>query len=69
MFFPSGVSFLTLIVNGSKTDFLLNLLGMDKTYDTKIRILHYTRYEMKNKGIEASWELVEDEEWVQRKGC
>lgn len=62
VFFTGGVVFLTLIVNGSTTQFLLRLLGMDKTTDIKMRIVDYTRYEMNNKALEAFRELGEDEE-------
>lgn len=62
VFFTGGVVFLTLIVNGSTTQFLLHLLGMDKTSDIKMRIVDYTRYEMNNKALEAFRELGEDEE-------
>lgn len=62
VFFTGGVVFLTLIVNGSTTQFLLHLLGMDKTTDIKMRIVDYTRYEMNNKALEAFRELGEDEE-------
>lgn len=62
VFFTGGVVFLTLIVNGSTTQFLLHLLGMDKTADIKMRIVDYTRYEMNKKALEAFQELGEDEE-------
>ncbi|KAL6847481.1 hypothetical protein ACP4OV_023334 [Aristida adscensionis] len=62
VFFTGGIVFLTLIVNGSTTQFLLRLLGMDKLSATKLRILNYTRYEMLNKALEAFGELRDDEE-------
>lgn len=62
VFFTGGVVFLTLIVNGSTTQFFLQLLGMDKLSATKIRILNYTRYEMLNKALEAFGHLGDDEE-------
>nr|AGB06353.1 plasmalemma Na+/H+ antiporter [Indosasa sinica] len=62
VFFTGGIVFLTLILNGSTTQFLLRLLGMDKLSATKLRILNYTRYEMLNKALEAFGDLREDEE-------
>ncbi|MCL7031164.1 hypothetical protein MKW94_005020 [Papaver nudicaule] len=62
LFFTGGIVFLTLIVNGSTTQFLLNLLGMDKLSAAKKRILDYTRYEMMNKALEAFGDLGDDEE-------
>ncbi|GLJ39011.1 hypothetical protein SUGI_0795200 [Cryptomeria japonica] len=62
VYFTGGVVFLTLLINGSTTQYLLKFLGMNKTLDTKKRILDYTRYEMNNKALEAYGELGEDEE-------
>ncbi|KAG8092775.1 hypothetical protein GUJ93_ZPchr0012g21853 [Zizania palustris] len=62
VFFTGGIVFLTLIVNGSTTQFLLHLLGMDKLSATKLRILNYTKYEMLNKALEAFGDLRDDEE-------
>ncbi|ONK75034.1 uncharacterized protein A4U43_C03F12640 [Asparagus officinalis] len=62
VFFTGGIVFLTLIVNGSTTQFVLRLLGMDKLSETKKRILNYTRYEMLNKALEAFGDLGDDEE-------
>ncbi|KAL6623724.1 hypothetical protein ACP70R_033603 [Stipagrostis hirtigluma subsp. patula] len=62
VFFTGGIVFLTLILNGSTTQFLLHLLGLDKLSATKLRILKYTRYEMLNKALEAFGELRDDEE-------
>lgn len=62
VFFTGGIVFLTLIINGSTTQFVLQLLGMDKLSETKIRILNYTRYEMLNKALEAFGDLGDDEE-------
>lgn len=62
VFFTGGIVFLTLIINGSTTQFVLHLLGMDKLSETKIRILNYTRYEMLNKALEAFGDLGDDEE-------
>ncbi|XP_010936832.1 sodium/hydrogen exchanger 8 isoform X2 [Elaeis guineensis] len=62
VFFTGGIVFLTLIINGSTTQFLLHLLEMDKLSATKIRILNYTRYEMLNKALEAFGDLGDDEE-------
>ncbi|KAG2707630.1 hypothetical protein I3760_05G156300 [Carya illinoinensis] len=58
-----GVIFmLTLIVNGSTTQFILSLLHMDELSAAKRRILGYTKYEMLNKALEAFGELGDDEE-------
>nr|ACZ57357.1 plasma membrane Na+/H+ antiporter [Zygophyllum xanthoxylum] len=62
VFFTGGIVFLTLIVNGSTTQFVLRFLGLDKLSPTKKRILDYTKYEMLNKALEAFGDLGEDEE-------
>nr|BAK23260.1 Na+/H+ antiporter [Puccinellia tenuiflora] len=62
VFFTGGIVFLTLIVNGSTTQFLLHLLGLGKLSATKLRVLKYTRYEMQNKAREAFGDLRDDEE-------
>jgi hypothetical protein len=62
VFFTGGIVFLTLIVNGSTTQFLLHLLGLGKLSTTKLRVLKYTRYEMLNKALEAFGDLRDDEE-------
>ncbi|XP_020699162.1 sodium/hydrogen exchanger 8 isoform X1 [Dendrobium catenatum] len=62
VFFTGGIVFLTLIINGSTTQFLLHLLAMDKLSAAKIRILNYTKYEMLKKSLEAYSDLVDDEE-------
>ncbi|KAL3582348.1 hypothetical protein D5086_016680 [Populus alba] len=62
VFFTGGIVFLTLIVNGSTTQFILHLLDMDKLSATKKRILNFTKYEMLNKALEAFGDLGEDEE-------
>ena len=38
IFFTGGIVFLTLIVNGSTTQFVLRLLGMDGLSATKVKI-------------------------------
>ncbi|XP_011024884.1 PREDICTED: sodium/hydrogen exchanger 7-like isoform X4 [Populus euphratica] len=62
VFFTGGIVFLTLIVNGSTTQFILHLLDMDKLSATKKRLLNFTKYEMLNKALEAFGDLGEDEE-------
>ncbi|XP_059649760.1 sodium/hydrogen exchanger 7 isoform X2 [Cornus florida] len=62
VFFTGGIVFLTLIVNGSTTQFILHLLRMDKLSEPKKRILDYTKYEMLNKALEAFGDLGDDEE-------
>ncbi|KAL5554424.1 hypothetical protein UlMin_041825 [Ulmus minor] len=62
VFFTGGIVFLTLIVNGSTTQFILHLLDMDKLSAAKRRVLEYTKYEMLNKALEAFGDLGEDEE-------
>lgn len=62
VFFTGGIVFLTLIVNGSTTQYILHLLDMNKLSVAKKRILDYTKYEMLNKALEAFGDLGEDEE-------
>ncbi|XP_021909771.1 sodium/hydrogen exchanger 7 [Carica papaya] len=62
VFFTGGIVFLTLIVNGSTTQFILHFLRMDKLSATKRRILEFTKYEMLNKALEAFGDLGDDEE-------
>ncbi|MCL7028425.1 hypothetical protein MKW94_017369 [Papaver nudicaule] len=62
LFFTSGIVFLTIIVNGSTTSFVLRFLGMNKLSSTKRRILEHTRHEMTNKALEAFGDLGDDEE-------
>ncbi|GAB4848155.1 Son of sevenless 1 [Ancistrocladus abbreviatus] len=62
VFFTGGIVFLTLILNGSTTQFVLHFLGMDKLSAAKRRILEFTKYEMLNKALEAFGDLGEDEE-------
>ncbi|KAL2343567.1 hypothetical protein Fmac_004852 [Flemingia macrophylla] len=62
VFFTGGIVFLTLIINGSTTQFILHYLGMDKLSAAKKRILNFTKYEMLNKALEAFGELGDDQE-------
>nr|BAE95196.1 putative Na+/H+ antiporter [Suaeda japonica] len=62
VFFTGGIVFLTLIVNGSTTQFLLSSLGMNKLSKAKRRILDFTKYEMEKKALDAFGDLGEDEE-------
>ncbi|KAL3502151.1 hypothetical protein ACH5RR_036600, partial [Cinchona calisaya] len=62
VFLTGGTVFLTLIVNGSTTQFLLHILNMDKLSAAKRRILKYTKFEMLNKALEAFGDLGDDEE-------
>lgn len=62
VFLTGGIVFLTLIVNGSTTQFVLHYLQMDRLSAAKKRILNYTKYEMLNKALEAFGDLGEDEE-------
>nr|QOS02253.1 SOS1 [Karelinia caspia] len=62
VFFTGGIVFLTLIINGSTTQFVLRMLEMDKLSAAKRRILEYTKYEMTRKALDAFGELVDDEE-------
>ncbi|KAK1387163.1 Salt overly sensitive 1 [Heracleum sosnowskyi] len=62
VFFTGGIVFLTLILNGSTTQFILHYLELDKLSAAKRRILNYTRYEMMNKALEAFGDLGDDEE-------
>jgi hypothetical protein len=40
VFFTGGIVFLTLIFNGSTTQFLLHMLGMDKLSATKVNFIN-----------------------------
>ncbi|XP_038716122.1 sodium/hydrogen exchanger 8-like isoform X2 [Tripterygium wilfordii] len=62
VFFTGGIVFLTLLVNGSTTQFILHILNLVKRSAAKRRILDYTKYEMLNKALEAFGDLGEDEE-------
>ncbi|KAJ4960786.1 hypothetical protein NE237_020696 [Protea cynaroides] len=62
VFFTGGIVFLTLVINGSTTQFILHHLDLDKLSAAKKRILDYTRYEMMNKALEAFGDLGDDEE-------
>nr|ALH21662.1 putative plasma membrane Na(+) /H(+) antiporter [Artemisia japonica] len=62
VFFTGGIVFLTLIINGSTTQFVLRMLDMDKLSAAKRRILDFTKYEMMSKALEAFGDLVDDEE-------
>ncbi|XP_010276296.1 PREDICTED: sodium/hydrogen exchanger 8 [Nelumbo nucifera] len=62
VFFTGGIVFLTLVLNGSTTQFILHFLEMDKLSQEKRRILDYTRYEMMNRALEAFGDLGDDEE-------
>ncbi|KAK9749820.1 hypothetical protein RND81_02G152900 [Saponaria officinalis] len=62
VFFSGGIVFLTLILNGSTTQFVLQILGLAKLSAAKRRILQFTKYEMEKKALEAFGDLGEDEE-------
>ncbi|KAM3705589.1 hypothetical protein ACJW31_03G091400 [Castanea mollissima] len=62
LFFTGGIVFLTLIVNGSTTQFILHLLNMDKLSTAKRRVLDYTKHGMLNKALEVFGDLGDDEE-------
>ncbi|KAG6544478.1 hypothetical protein Mapa_014116 [Marchantia paleacea] len=62
VFFTGGVVFLTLIINGSTTQFLLRALRMETTSETKALVLEYVRHEMYGKALESFGELGEDED-------
>ncbi|XP_057962922.1 sodium/hydrogen exchanger 8 [Malania oleifera] len=62
VFFTGGIVFLTLIVNGSTTQFILHVLSMDKLSAAKKRILDYTKYEMQRKALETFGDLGDDED-------
>ncbi|KAI7727774.1 hypothetical protein M8C21_018405, partial [Ambrosia artemisiifolia] len=57
-----GIVFLTLIINGSTTQFVLRMLKMDKLSIAKRRILHYTKCQMMTKAQEVFGDLGDDEE-------
>uniref|UniRef100_A0A7N0V2E9 Cyclic nucleotide-binding domain-containing protein n=1 Tax=Kalanchoe fedtschenkoi TaxID=63787 RepID=A0A7N0V2E9_KALFE len=62
VFFTGGIVFLTLVINGSTTQFVLQFLRMNMLSATKRRILNYTKFEMLNKALEAFGDLGDDEE-------
>ncbi|KAM3383709.1 hypothetical protein ACQJBY_008405 [Aegilops geniculata] len=62
VFFTGGIVFLTLILNGSTTQFLLHALGMNNLSVTKLRMLNYARHEILNKTLEAFGDPKDDEE-------
>ncbi|EPS63755.1 hypothetical protein M569_11027, partial [Genlisea aurea] len=62
VFLSGGIVFLTLIVNGSTTQFFLHSLKMNKLSAAKRRILNFTKYEMLNKALQAFGDLGDDEE-------
>uniref|UniRef100_A0A1J3K0S5 Sodium/hydrogen exchanger 8 n=2 Tax=Noccaea caerulescens TaxID=107243 RepID=A0A1J3K0S5_NOCCA len=62
LFFTGGIVFLTLVVNGSTTQLLLHLLGMDSLAAAKKRILEYRKCEMLNTALKAFENLGDDEE-------
>ncbi|XP_042024308.1 sodium/hydrogen exchanger 7-like isoform X2 [Salvia splendens] len=62
VFLTGGIVFLTLIVNGSTTQFILHFLKMDNLSPAKKRILNYTKYEMLKKALESFGDLRDDEE-------
>ncbi|CAH8252330.1 unnamed protein product [Arabidopsis lyrata] len=62
LFLTGGIVFLTLVVNGSTTQFLLHLLRMDTLTATKKRILEYTKIEMMKTALKAFENLGDDKE-------
>ncbi|KAJ4849261.1 Sodium/hydrogen exchanger 7 [Turnera subulata] len=62
VFFTGGIVFLTLVLNGSTTQFILNLLDMNKLSVAKMHILDHTKYEMHNRALKAFCDLGDDEE-------
>ncbi|XP_017226139.1 sodium/hydrogen exchanger 7 isoform X3 [Daucus carota subsp. sativus] len=62
VFFTGGIVFLTLVLNGSTTQFILQFLDLDKLSAAKRRILNYTKYEMMNKALEVFGDFGDDEE-------
>ncbi|GJW06371.1 sodium/hydrogen exchanger 8 isoform X2, partial [Tanacetum coccineum] len=62
VFFTCGIVFLTLIVNGSTSSFVLQMLDMDKLSADKGRLMDFTNYEMMSKALEVFGDLVDDEE-------
>ncbi|PIA30112.1 hypothetical protein AQUCO_05700080v1 [Aquilegia coerulea] len=68
VFFTGGIVFLTLIVNGSTSQFILHCLHMDRLPEdnlskTKRRILDFTRHQMMDKALDIFGELGDDEEF------
>ncbi|CAI7855030.1 unnamed protein product [Closterium sp. NIES-54] len=62
MFLTGGVVFLTLIVNGSTTQFVLAALKMNATSDIKKRVVNFTRQELCEYAVKTFEEIGDDEE-------
>ncbi|CAM6099086.1 unnamed protein product [Calypogeia fissa] len=62
VFFTGGVVLLTLIINGTTTQFLLQLLRMENRTELKVHILNHLRHEMYDKALESFGELGADED-------
>nr|XP_043608421.1 sodium/hydrogen exchanger 8-like [Erigeron canadensis] len=62
VFFTGGIVFLTIVINGSTTQFVLRMLEMDNLLPAKMRILKYTKYQMRRKSLKAFSDIVDDEE-------
>ncbi|KAM7262697.1 hypothetical protein ACFE04_000380 [Oxalis oulophora] len=62
VFFTGGIVLLTVIVNGSTTQFILHLFDMDKLSAAKVRILNYPKIEMLKKAMDALGDLGDVEE-------
>ncbi|KAF5191355.1 Sodium/hydrogen exchanger [Thalictrum thalictroides] len=68
VFFTGGIVFLTLILNGSTSQFILHCLHLDRLPEdnlskTKRRILDITRNQMMNKALGIFGDLGDDEEF------
>ncbi|CAI5516184.1 unnamed protein product [Closterium sp. Naga37s-1] len=62
MFLTGGVVFLTLIVNGSTTQFVLAALKMNATSDIKKRVVSFTKQELCEYAVKTFEEIGDDEE-------
>ncbi|KAK1439485.1 hypothetical protein QVD17_05304 [Tagetes erecta] len=62
VFFTGGIVFLTLIVNGSTTQFVLQMLEMNNLSAAKRRMLHFTKCQMVIKAQQVFRDVGDDEE-------
>ncbi|GAQ86569.1 Na+/H+ antiporter [Klebsormidium nitens] len=62
VFLTGGVVFLTLVINGSTSQWLLSALGLDRLTESKLRILGYAQQEMRSLELQSYVEVGEDDE-------
>ncbi|CAI5527564.1 unnamed protein product [Closterium sp. Naga37s-1] len=62
MFITGGIVFLTLIVNGSTTQFIFAALRLNRTSNVKKHVIHFTRRELFDHAVKTFEEIGDDEE-------